>query len=156
MPPRVYLETSVVSYLAARPSRDVVVAGHQRTTLEWWRARNRFELVISQSVLDEAGAGDPELAQERLSLLRDLPILDVTESAVALAESLIETAIIPRIAAEDALHVSLAITHGVDYLVTWNCRHIANAVIRPRIERAARDAGLLPTIICTPEELLNA
>ena len=156
MPPRVYLETSVVSYLAARPSRDVVVAGHQRTTLEWWRARNRFELVISQSVLDEAGAGDPELAQQRLSLLRDLPILDVTESAVALAESLVETAIIPRIAAEDALHVSLAITHGVDYLVTWNCRHIANAVIRPRIERAARDAGLLPTIICTPEELLNA
>jgi len=106
--------------------------------------------------LDEAGAGDPDLAQERLSLLRDLPLLDVTESAVALAESLIETAIIPRIAAEDALHVSLAITHGVDYLVTWNCRHIANAVIRPRIERAARDAGLLPTIICTPEELLNA
>ena len=156
MSPRVYLETSVVSYLAARPSRDVVVAGHQRTTLEWWRARNRFELVISQTVLDEAGAGDPELAQQRLSLLSDLPILDVTESAVALAESLVETAIIPRIAAGDALHVSLAITHGVDYLVTWNCRHIANAVIRPRIERAARDAGLLPTIICTPEELLNA
>ena len=156
MSPRVYLETSVVSYRAARPSRDVVVAGHQRTTLEWWRARNRFEMVISQIVLDEAGAGGPELAQQRLSLLRDLPILDVTESAVALAESLVETAIIPRIAAEDALHVSLAITHGVDYLVTWNCRHIANAVIRPRIERAARDAGLLPTIICTPEELLNA
>lgn len=151
-----YLETSVVSYLAARPSRDVVVAGHQRTTLEWRRARSRFELVISQTVLDEAGAGDPELAQERLSLLGGLPLLDVTDSAIALAEGLVDAAIIPRVAAEDALHVSLAITHGVDYLVTWNCRHIANALIRPRIERAARDAGLLPTIICTPEELLNA
>jgi predicted nucleic acid-binding protein len=156
MPPRVYLETSVVSYLAARPSQDVVVAGHQRTTQEWWRARNRFELVISQPVLDEAGAGDPEQAQQRLSLLSGLPLLDITDSAIGFAERLVETAVIPQVAAEDALHISLAIAHGVDYLVTWNCRHIANALIRPRIERAAHDAGLLPTIICTPEELLNA
>ena len=156
MPPRVYVETSVVSYLAARPSRDVVVAGHQRTTQEWWRSRSRFELVISQTVLDEAGAGDPESARQRLSLLSALPLLDVTDSAIALAERIVEAAIIPKVAAQDALHVSRAITHGIDYLVTWNCRHIANALIRPRIERASRDAGLVPTIICTPEELLDA
>ena len=112
--------------------------------------------MISQTVLDEAGAGDPDLALQRLSLLSGLPLLDVTDSAIGLAEKLVEAAIIPQVAAEDALHVTLAIMHGVDYLVTWNCRHIANALIRPRIERAAGDAGLLPTIICTPEELLNA
>ena len=156
MPPRVYLETSVISYLAARPSRDVVVAGHQSTTQEWWQRRHRFDLVVSQIVLDEAGAGDPELAQQRLSLLEGLPLLDITDRAISFAERLVDAAIIPQAAAPDAYHISLAISHGVDYLATWNCRHIANALIRPRIEHAAREAGLVPTIICTPEELLSA
>jgi hypothetical protein len=113
-------------------------------------------LVISRIVLDEAGAGDPELAQQRLALLEGLPLLDITDHAISFAEKLVDAAIIPQAAAQDALHISLAVSHGVDYLATWNCRHIANALIRPRIERAARDAGFVPTIICTPEELLSA
>jgi hypothetical protein len=112
--------------------------------------------VVSQIVLDEAGAGDPELAQQRLSLVKGLPLLDVTNEVIAFAERLVDAGIIPQAATQDAFHISLAVSHGVDYLATWNCRHIANALIRPRIERAARDAGLVPTIICTPEELLSA
>ena len=156
MPPRVYVETSVVSYLAANLSRDVVVAGHQRTTLEWWQQRDRFHLVVSQLVLDEAGAGHPPLAQARLELLTDLPILDLIDPAIAFAEHLVDTGTLPASAGADALHISLAVAHGIEYLATWNCRHIANASIRPRIEQLARDSGYRPTVICTPEELLNA
>lgn len=156
MKPKVYVETTVISYLTARPSRDVVVAGHQQTTQDWWRTgRDRFELVASQLVLGEAATGDPEAAHKRLELLAELSLLEITPEASALAFQLVQAAAIPAKAAQDALHLSVAVTNGVNYLVTWNCRHLANAVLRAKIEDACRAAGYEPVVICTPEELLE-
>jgi len=157
MLPRVYVETSVISYLTSRPSRDIIVAGHQQITREWWETRRGdFEAVASQLVLQEASAGDPSAAQERLAVLSDLALLETSEDALALAADLIEPGPLPRTAAEDALHVAIAVINGVDYLLTWNCRHIANASLRRQIEEICRLHGYEPVIICTPEELLNA
>lgn len=156
MKPKVYIETSVVSYLTARPSRDVVVAGHQQTTNDWWQdAADRFELVASELVLNEAGAGDADAARDRLEALESVALLDATEEAAELAQKLVDFGAIPEKAAGDAGHIAIAVTNGVDYLVTWNFRHIANATIRSRIERACRNAGYEPTIICTPDELME-
>ena len=154
--PSLYLETSVLSYLAARPSRDVVTAGRQQVARDWWATRRaRFDLYVSQAVLDEAAAGDPAEAARRLALAAGLPLLDVTEEAAALAQRLQALAVFPVRAGADALHVALAAAHGVDYLLTWNLRHIANAERRPRIERACRTAGYRPPVICTPDELMG-
>lgn len=156
MKPKIYVETTVISYLTARPSRDVVVAGHQQTTRDWWRTcHDRFELVASQLVLGEASAGDSEAARERVKVLGELALLEVTVEASALARQLIEAAAIPAKAAQDAMPLSVAVTNGVDYLVTWNCRHLANATLRTKIEEACRASGYEPVVICTPEELLE-
>jgi predicted nucleic acid-binding protein len=154
MKPRVYVETTVVSYLTARPSQDVVVRGHQQTTREWWHAcRSRFELVASQLVLVEASAGDPVAAQERVGALADLILLDITAEASALARQLVEIEAIPARASQDALHVAIAATNGIRYLATWNCKHLANATLRAKIDEACRAAGYEPVALCTPEEL---
>ena|SRR5712691_941861 len=156
MEAKVYLETTFVSYLTARPSRDVVIAGHQQTTHEWWQTcRGRFDLVASQLVVQEVGAGDPQAAQERLNVLATLTLLEVTEEAMALAQELLATRAVPEKAAEDALHIAIAVTNGVEYLLTWNCKHLANATIRAKSEEVCRSAGYEPVIICTPEELLE-
>ena len=152
--PTVYIETSVVSYLTGWPSRDLVVAAQQHITREWWRtAQERFQMVASQVVLDEAGAGNPEAARVRLAALASLPILDATEEAEDLALQLVGAGAIPVKAADDAAHVAIAVTNGIGYLVTWNFRHIANAVMRSRIETTCREAGYEPTIICAPGQL---
>ena len=152
--PTVYIETSIVSYLTARPSRDLLVAAHQQLTVAWWdEQRTRYELFTSQVVLAEARAGDPEAAQRRLAVLERLPLLDVTDAAIALATMLITRQALPAQAAQDALHVAVACVHGMEYLLTWNCAHLANARLRSRIEHICRDAGYVPPIICTPEEL---
>ena len=141
MKPKVYIETTVVSYLTARPSRDVVIAGYQQTTRLWWRdAAARFELVASQLVLREAAAGDADAAKDRLAALASITLLDATEEATELAEQLIHSGAIPVKAAEDAAHIAIAVTNGADYLVTWNCRHIANATMRTHIEQVCRNA----------------
>ncbi|HJY85944.1 MAG TPA: type II toxin-antitoxin system VapC family toxin [Candidatus Acidoferrales bacterium] len=153
---KVYIETTVVSYLTARPSRDVVIAGHQQTTHEWWEtSRDKFDVVASQLVVREAGAGDSQAAQERLAVLSTLTLLEVTEEALALAQEIIRAEAVPEKADEDALHVAIAVTNGVEYLLTWNCKHLANATLRAKIEEVCRSAGYEPVIICTPEELLE-
>src|SRR5438552_5742905 len=135
MPERVYVETTVVSYLTARPSRDVVIAGHQQTTHEWWDTRRgSYELCASQLVLQEAAAGDPQAAQERLEVLQAMTLLETTVEALALAKELIRAGALPTKAADDALHIAVAATNGVPFLLTWNCRHLANATMRPTIE----------------------
>jgi len=157
MADRVYVETTVVSYLTARPSRDVVIAGHQQITQEWWDTRRSdYELCVSQLVLDEAGAGDAEAAQERLAVLQPMLVLETTAEAVELAKELIQAGALPTKAAGDALHIAVAATKAVPYLLTWNCRHLANAVKRPMIEAACNAKGFKAPIICTPEELLEA
>jgi hypothetical protein len=153
---RAYLETTVVSYLAARTSRDLRVAAHQQATAEWWtRRRPEFDLYVSELVIEEAGAGDGEAVARRLAILDGIPLLALTEASLALAERLVREASVPRQAQEDALHIALAAVHGMDYLITWNCRHIANATMRGRIESTCLDAGVEAPVICTPEELLD-
>ncbi|MEX1095851.1 MAG: type II toxin-antitoxin system VapC family toxin [Planctomycetales bacterium] len=157
MPQRVYIETTFVSYLTARPSRDVVIAGHQQTTHEWWDTRRAsYELCVSQLVLGEAGAGDPQAALERLAVLNAMTPLETTADALDLAKELIQAGALPAKAADDALHIAIAATNGVPYLLTWNCRHLANATMRPMIESVCASKGLKAPIICTPEELLEA
>jgi len=156
MKPTVYVETTVISYLTARPSRDIVVAGHQQITHDWWQTcHEQFNFVASQLVMQEASEGDAEAAQERLNVLDTMTLLEVTEEALTLAQNLVDAGALPEKAAEDALHIAIAVTNGVRYLVTWNCKHIANATMRPLIEQVCREVGYEPVIICTPEELLE-
>jgi len=155
-PARVYLETTIISYLTARPSRNLRVVAHQEITADWWiRRRMSFELYVSRLVVEEAAAGDPEAAARRLATLHGIPRLEVTESASDQATSLVAHAAIPLEATEDALHVAVAAAHGMDYLLTWNCRHIANAAMRNRIADICAAGGFEAPVICTPEELLE-
>jgi hypothetical protein len=154
--PAVYLETSVVGYAVSRPSRDLVVAGRQQITRDWFASgAEGYELFVSQLVVSEASGGDEEAAQARTAFLRGIPRLGITDAAGALAAQLVESGAVPRKAAEDALHIAIAAVHGVYYLLTWNCRHIANATMRQAIESGCRAAGFEPPVICTPEELTN-
>lgn len=150
---RVYLETSVISYLAAFPSRDLVVAGQQQVTRDWWERRERFELFVSDAVVEEASRGDSAAAVRRLDILDGIPVLSATDDAYVLAKSFLAAAALPPKAAIDAVHVALAAVHGMDFLLTWNCTHIANAVIRPQLELLCWRAGHRPPVICTPLEL---
>jgi predicted nucleic acid-binding protein len=156
MPERVYIETTFVSYLTARPSRDVVIAGHQQITHEWWDTqRGNYELCVSQLVLQEAAAGDPQAAQERLDVLQAMVFLETTTPALALAKELIQGGALPSKATDDALHIAVAAAQGIPYLLTWNCRHLANATMRLLIESVCARNGLKAPIICTPDELLE-
>ena len=121
MKPKAYIETTVVSYLTARPSRDVVIAGHQQVTREWWRsAADRFELVASELVINEASAGDPNAARDRLVALESVTLLDVTDDAAELAQQLIESGVIPAKSAEDAVHIAIAVTNGASSARSWS------------------------------------
>ncbi len=128
MKPRLYLETTIPSYLTSRPSRDLIVAGHQQITREWWeRRRDAFQCYISQLVIDEAGAGDPAAARERLKVVVDLPLLDITPEVAELASGILASGKIPRKAATDAAHIAIAAVHGMDFLVTSNCMQLLSA-----------------------------
>jgi len=154
--PKVYVETTVVSYLTARPSRDLVVAAHQQLTREWWeQRRSDFELFVSALVMQEAGFGDEQLAQRRLNELAGIPVLALTEDAAVLANDLTEGGPLPKKAIEDALHIAMATVYGMDYLLTWNCRHLANAEIEHALASKCMSRGYDPPIICTPEELMG-
>jgi predicted nucleic acid-binding protein len=157
MSSKVYIETSVISYLVARPSRDLITAAHQQLTQEWWQnRRGDFALYASQLVIQEAGAGEAEMAQKRLVLLEKLPLLDLSEACIDLGRLLVSEGPIPEKAAVDALHIAVSTVHGVDYLLTWNCKHIANAEMQTAVTAICRSAGYEPPVICTPEELLGS
>ena len=152
----VYIETSIVSYLTARASRDLIVVGHQQMTEEWWSTqKSRFQLWASELVVEEASAGDTNAATERLKVLNTIEMLDITEDAGFLATALLERGSLPAKATADALHIAIAAVHHVDYLLTWNCKHIANAEMRPVIESVCRNMGFTPPILCTPEQLMG-
>jgi predicted nucleic acid-binding protein len=156
MKPRLYLETTVPSYLTSRPSRDLIVAGHQQITRDWWEKRKGdFQIYISQLVIDEASAGDPVAARERLKVIQVLPLLDITPDVAELASSILASRKIPRKAATDAAHIAVAAVHGMDFLVTWNCVHIANAEIVKALAVICRRHSYECPVICTPEELLG-
>jgi predicted nucleic acid-binding protein len=151
-----YLETSVISYYTSRFSRDLVVAGHQQITREWLdNYANRFHFFTSEIVIRECSGGDNAAAKVRLSILEDFQIIGLRDDALNLSKHFVKERAVPKKAGEDALHIAIATVHGIDYLVTWNCRHIANAQIRSKLERIANECGYeLPTI-CTPEELMG-
>jgi hypothetical protein len=152
--PRVYLETSVISYLAARPSGDLIVAANQRLSHEWWASeRLSFELLISPSVIDEISRGNAEVSQRRLSYVDGAIELELNDAVEALANVLVTQGGLPKKALIDAYHVAYAAVWGVEYLLTWNCTHIANAVTRPIIESLCANAGYQAPRLCTPAEL---
>lgn|SRR5487761_1880498 len=154
MKPTVYIETSIIGYATSRPSRDLITAANQQMTHEWWdKHRGRYELFISQAVIKECRQGDPVAAQERLALLTGIPELDVTDEVESLAMDVFEFVRLPEKARLDALHIAVSASNGVDYLLTWNCTHIANAALRGRINEVCRSFGLRAPIICTPQEL---
>lgn len=153
---KLYIETSIVSYLTSQPSRDIVTAARQQITRDWWLTRrNKFDLYVSEFVLGEAGSGDARVASLRMSALEGIPEIALTEGAARLARELVEKGPLPRKAAIDALHIAAAVSGGVDYLLTWNFKHLANAAMRSMIERICRTHGYEPCVICTPEELLE-
>ena len=156
MKPSVYLETTIPSYLTAWPSRDLIKAARQQTTQAWWKERRSdFALYISGIVLDEAGAGDSEAAAARLKSIEGLPLLSLTPEVVALAEALVQEGPLPEKAASDAFHIALAAVGSMDYLLTWNCAHIANAEIQKQVRDLCRSREYELPVICTPDELLG-
>lgn len=155
MKSKVYLETTIVSYLTGWPSRDLVKAAHQQITQEWWKIRKNFDLYVSQIVVREASVGDVEAARLRLEALAGIPALAASTEASLLAEQLITQGVLPPKAALDALHIAIAVVNGIDYLLTWNCTHIANATMRHKIDAICRKNGYEPTVLCTPEELME-
>ena len=156
MKPSVYIETTIPSYLTAWRSPELVMAANQEATRKWWdESRAKFELFISQLVISEISNGDPEAVKRRIAVVENLPELALTDKAEALAAKLLLGAALPQKAKADALHIGIATVHGMDYLLTWNCTHIANAIMRPKIESICRAAGYEPPVICTPPELVE-
>lgn len=154
--PTVYLETSIIGYVASRPSRDLVTAANQQLTVDWWdNHRQQYELYVSEAVIAECSAGDPTAVQERADRLVGIPVLDVPDEAEELAATLLEQVPLPDKAEVDALHIAIASVNGIDYLLTWNCAHIANAALQTRIQAIIRAAGLEPPTICTPQQLME-
>ena len=152
---KVYIETSVISYLTSRPSKNVIEAGHQQTTYLFWDRRREFDLVASELVVTECGGGNASAASKRLDALLGIPLLDITARSVELAKGLVAAGIVPLRATEDAMHISIATVHFVDYRLTWNCRHIANPEIQARIAEDFQRQGLFLPFICTLDELLG-
>ncbi|MEN6450050.1 MAG: type II toxin-antitoxin system VapC family toxin [Thermoguttaceae bacterium] len=152
----VYVETSVVSYLTSRPSRDVRVAAWQEITAQWWdNERVKYELFTSELVITEAGGGNATAARNRLSQIEAIPVLAIDEAAQELAARLIRDGAVPASSQADALHIAIASVHGLDYLLTWNCRHIDNAATKPLIRSICAVVGYQCPEICTPLELMS-
>lgn len=152
----VYLETSIIGYLASRPSRDLITAANQQLTRDWWdEHRERYDLYVSETVIAECSAGDVQAAQERLDAIGDISVLGVTHDAENLATELVKQIPLPKNAEVDALHIAIATVNGINFLLTWNCAHIANAAFQAQIEGICRSAGFEPPTICTPQQLME-
>lgn len=152
----IYLETTIVGHIAGRIHPDPVVAARQQITRDWWQNEAPgYELFISQLVLEECSQGDPAAIAERLDVVKDLVLLDASNDVDELADALISEKAVPASEPRDAFHIAIAAVNGVNYLLTWNCKHSANATLRSCIEKVCRDAGYEPPVICTPEELVG-
>jgi len=152
----VYIETSVISYLTARPSSDLLAAAWQKATVDWWETqKNRFDIYISDIVIEEAGKGDPKASAKRTDVLSGIPILSITDEVLELSKIIIDEGVLPKKAIDDSLHISIAAIHAIDYLLTWNCRHIANAEIKPLILNICLKNNYRCPGICTPVELMG-
>nr|VFK40987.1 MAG: hypothetical protein BECKSD772F_GA0070984_108214 [Candidatus Kentron sp. SD]VFK46778.1 MAG: hypothetical protein BECKSD772E_GA0070983_108014 [Candidatus Kentron sp. SD]VFK80863.1 MAG: hypothetical protein BECKSD772D_GA0070982_11695 [Candidatus Kentron sp. SD] len=152
----VYVESSVVSYFTSRPSRDVVIAGHQTVTVEWWQlGRSAYEVFVSPLVIQEISDGDPLAAEARLEAIAGIPSVLISVDAQPIAEALVSSKAIPANSPRDALHIAIAATQGLDYLLTWNFKHINNANTRLLVSNVVSDFGYACPILCSPEELIG-
>jgi len=153
---RIYIESTIPSYVVARPARDLLQAARQQLTRDWWDfKRTQHELFISQVVFDEIGAGETAMAQQRLELVSVIPLLQSTTEAEALTERIIKSGLLPQTADRDAAHIALATVYEMDILLSWNCRHIANGAIQGRLRILADQAGYTLPVVCTPDELMG-
>jgi len=156
MPPSVYIETSIVSYLVARPSRDVIMAERQRQTREWWaNRRGEYRLFTAETTVSEALLGESTMAGNRAAVLAGLPLLPTHPAVATLVKALITRGPLPSNAEADAYHIAYAAVYHISYLLTWNCTHIANPRMHPTIRRICREHGYELPVLCTPEELLR-
>lgn len=154
--PIVYVETTIISYLVAKPNRDPVVAGHQEMTKHWWAAvLPNVQPCISAFILQEVAAGDPLMARKRMDMVKELALLEVNEEIEQLGEHYFTAINIPERARLDALHLAVAAYHAVDYVLSWNCRHIASARVQKRLREINGNLGLATPVLCTPEELME-
>ena len=154
MKPRVYIETTIFSYLTAWRSPLLVMAAHQEATRQWWgEQREHFDIFVSEAVIEEAAVGDSDAAKRRLAAIAGIPELDISDDARDLAKALLEDGDLPHKAGVDALHIAVATVHGMDYLLTWNCRHIANATLQNALKKTCEACGYVLPVLCTPIEL---
>ncbi len=154
--PTLYLETTIPSYYTARVSQNLIVAAHQAITQEWWlQESQKYGIYISEFVLDEASAGDQNAAQKRLNILSSFPLLEITEDVLTLTEIALNTKYFPEKAIRDASHIAIAAVHHIEYLLTWNCTHINNAMFKEKLRIVFEQQGFRLPIICTPEELME-
>ncbi|CBN57369.1 MULTISPECIES: type II toxin-antitoxin system VapC family toxin [Kamptonema] len=152
----VYIETSILGYLTARNTKNLILAANMEVTRDWWEfRRSNFNLYISQVVLDEIAQGDSEIAAQRLEIVRDFPLLELNQAVRDLAGQFLTRSNLPPKAADDAVHIATATVHDLDYLLTWNCKHIANAQIQRKLAEISLDFGYQLPLICTPYELLG-
>ncbi len=152
----VYIETSILGYLTARSTRNLILAANVEVTKEWWDSRrSAFTLYISQVVLDEVARGDSEIAAQRLEILDRVPLVELNQSVRSLAAEFLTRSNLPPKASDDAVHIAAASVHRLDYLLTWNCKHIANAQIQRKLTQISLDFGYQLPVICTPYELLG-
>ena len=152
----IYIETTIPSLYTGRPSPRIVEAARQCLTQEWWDYhRESYRVVTSQTVHDECSKGEVAMAKKRLSLLRGIPLLQLTVPVAQIAKELLARQIIPRKASDDAIHIAVASVHAIDYLLTWNCKHLANPKIWWRVSEVVSEFGYTPSVICTPEDLIG-
>jgi hypothetical protein len=152
----VYIETTIPSYLVARRSRDLVTAAHQQITHEWWdNEREQFDLFVSEAVLDEIRAGDPKYAAQRMNLVADIEVLTFTSDVEELIFAYKGRLGLTGSATSDLPHFAYSVAYNMDYLLTWNCAHIANGQIIKRLHKANQGIGRPTPVIVTPEELLT-
>jgi predicted nucleic acid-binding protein len=156
MKPSVYIETSVISYLTAQVSRDLVVAAHQQLTAEWWeQALPHFKAFVSSAVLEEISKGDPDAAAKRMKAVASFGVLEISPEVRELAEQYFSAIDLPEKARADAYHLALAVWHEMDYIVTWNCTHIAGGKTKLIVQQINALRGIASPVICTPEELME-
>jgi PIN domain len=152
----VYIETSILGYLTARSTKNLILAANMEITKDWWKFRRQtFILYTSEAVLDEVAQGDAEIAAQRLEILRGFPLLALNQAVQDLAAQFLARSSLPPKAKVDAIHIAAATIHGMDYLLTWNCKHIANAQIQGKLAEISLDFGYVLPILCTPNELMG-
>jgi len=153
---KVYIETTIVSYLTGKPSRNLIIAAKQEITRSWWEnEKENYELFVSEFVMKEAVLGDISASDLRMQKLQNIPLIVTEDKVLELGKAILEAGLIPQTYSDDAMHISVASVNGIDYLLTWNCKHIANANIKKKLMKLITGMGYAMPIICTPDELIK-